>query len=120
MSPTLRFAVLATILACAGCAGPQPLLLDTSADADAFECALAEAIARGYAVETAEQGVFFKADRRYAYTSHDVLNMSVARGRLVVRAETEDEEDEGGRSALPTSAQVQADAHAIVEQCGGG
>ena len=113
---------LVIVTALAGCSGPEVLTASGAAVDDAFECALAEATALGYAVVGAEDGVFFRARQPKRSRFHrgdaesDVLTASVARGRLTVLATGEEQRAEGAVATDP-SADAEREAAAVVAAC---
>jgi hypothetical protein len=114
-------------LGLAACAVVAPFTGTAPASGDAYACAISLAASRGYAVQAAEQGVFFRADRRIphgimrASERWDVLTVTAAGDRLSVVVDGIKQDVVGEHrereAARPTS-QGRADAEAILATCG--
>ncbi len=121
----LRPAPLLGLALLTGCVGPSTIAARGLADADALDCALAEATALGYAVVDAEDGVFVRARQpmrfrwgRRGDDEFDVLTATVARGQLTVLM-TGEQTDADGTQALTPSRPARAEAQHVVDACTG-
>ena len=117
-----RLASLALATVVSGCISFSPPAvelrpLSVPAAADALDCALARVAGFGYAVETAEAGVFFNAAKVRSIGSYDVLNVTAAQGTLTVVPSRVRASEEGRYTYEPRASAV-SDAEAVVAACG--
>lgn len=123
----MRVAVLfVSVALVAGCARSTPFHGVVPAPQNALSCALAEATQRSYAVQSAEEGVFFRAERRRAASAMrvvnrwDVLTAAMAEGQLSVTMDGLQQELTPGsepREPIAPSDAAIADGKAILRSC---
>ena len=107
------------LLVLAGCVGVKPRTVSAPASATSLDCALGEVARRGYTVEAAAPGVFFKAERAKNVLAFSVLNVSVAQGTLRVTGATEVREEDGRRPQSPSKSTMR-EAEDVAATCAAG
>ena len=115
----MKRAFAIAFLIVSGCGSGSPVVVSVPAPVDALDCALAEAVALGYTVESAESGVFFEAERPMNGIAFAVLNASAVRGALTVTASTDVRSADSFYTKGPSRGTT-SDAEAIVETCAAG
>lgn len=109
------------------CTTITPYTATAPAREDAYACAISLAAGRGYAVQAAEEGVFFRAERRiphgpvHSSERWDVLTVTVAGDRLSVLVDGVEQDVVGEhreREAASPTSHGRADAEALLKACG--
>ncbi len=111
------------------CAAAAPHTVSAPARPNALSCAISQASSLGYAVQAAEQNVFFRAERRLppgrvpTTNRWDVLTVTFAEDRLHVVVDGFQQDVTGEhrqrQPAAPTS-EARSHAQTILRTCGGG